>query len=109
MYARMEEADALIESLMQDKDPNLRQSGMYTVAMAYCGTGNNKAIKRLLHVAVSYDNKIHWLVTQYRQTTVTQSFSCCLTILSCNNTSHEIRPQYFHVVFKLVSFLLLRL
>lgn len=55
MYARMEEADALIESLMQDKDPNLRQSGMYTVAMAYCGTGNNKAIKRLLHVAVSYD------------------------------------------------------
>ncbi|PFX28992.1 26S proteasome non-ATPase regulatory subunit 1 [Stylophora pistillata] len=53
MYARMEEADTLIESLMQDKDPNLRQSGMYTVAMAYCGTGNNKAIKRLLHVAVS--------------------------------------------------------
>lgn len=52
MYARMEEADALIESLMQDKDHNLRQSGMYTVAMAYCGTGNNKAIKRLLHVAV---------------------------------------------------------
>ena len=52
MYARMEEADALIESLMHDKDHNLRQSGMYTVAMAYCGTGNNKAIKRLLHVAV---------------------------------------------------------
>lgn len=74
MYARMEEADALIESLMQDKDPNLRQSGMYTVAMAYCGTGNNKAIKRLLHVAVSYDNNIHRLVTPYRQTTVTQSF-----------------------------------
>ena len=107
MYARMEEADALIESLMQDKDPNLRQSGMYTVAMAYCGTGNNRAIKRLLHVAVSYDNKIHWLVTQYRQTTVTQSFSCCLTTVSCNKTSREIRPQYFHTVFKLVSFLLL--
>jgi hypothetical protein len=26
---------------------------MYTVAMAYCGSGNNKAIRRLLHVAVS--------------------------------------------------------
>ena len=63
MYARMEEADALIESLMQDKDPNLRQSGMYTVAMAYCGTGNNKAIKRLLHVAVSEDN-VHLRITQ---------------------------------------------
>ena len=26
---------------------------MYTIAMAYCGTGNNKAIRNLLHVAVS--------------------------------------------------------
>uniref|UniRef100_A0A8C5K7G8 26S proteasome non-ATPase regulatory subunit 1 n=1 Tax=Jaculus jaculus TaxID=51337 RepID=A0A8C5K7G8_JACJA len=53
MYGRMEEADALIESLCRDKDPILRRSGMYTVAMAYCGSGNNKAIRRLLHVAVS--------------------------------------------------------
>ena len=53
MYGRLEEADALIESLASDKDPILRWSGMYTVAMAYCGTGNNKAIRRLLHVAVS--------------------------------------------------------
>uniref|UniRef100_A0A8C5QQF6 26S proteasome non-ATPase regulatory subunit 1 n=1 Tax=Leptobrachium leishanense TaxID=445787 RepID=A0A8C5QQF6_9ANUR len=53
MYGRMEEADALIDSLCGDKDPILRRSGMYTVAMAYCGSGNNKAIRRLLHVAVS--------------------------------------------------------
>ncbi len=26
---------------------------MYTLAMAYCGTGNNAAIRKLLHVAVS--------------------------------------------------------
>lgn len=51
MYGRMEEADALIESLCRDKDPILRRSGMYTVAMAYCGSGNNKAIRRLLHEA----------------------------------------------------------
>lgn len=54
----MEEADALIESLAQDKDSNLRRSAMYTVAMAYCGTGNNKAIKRLLHVAVSLKHSL---------------------------------------------------
>ncbi|BFY99327.1 hypothetical protein BsWGS_02367 [Bradybaena similaris] len=53
MYGRLEEADALIESLMRDKDPILRWSGMYTLGMAYCGTGNNQAIRRLLHVAVS--------------------------------------------------------
>ncbi|CAH2276885.1 26S proteasome non-ATPase regulatory subunit 1 [Pelobates cultripes] len=53
MYGHMEEADALIESLCRDKDPILCRSGMYTVAMAYCGSGNNKAIRRLLHVAVS--------------------------------------------------------
>ena len=35
------------------QDPLLRRSGMFTVAMAYCGSGNNGAIRRLLHVAVS--------------------------------------------------------
>jgi len=53
MYGRLEEADPLIESLCNDKDAILRRSGMYTIAMAYCGTGSNKAIRKLLHVAVS--------------------------------------------------------
>jgi len=53
MYGRLEEADPLITSLTQDKDAILRRSGMYTIAMAYCGTGNNSAIRKLLHVAVS--------------------------------------------------------
>lgn len=53
MYGRMEEADALVDSLCRDKDPILRWSGMYTIGMAYCGSGNNQAIRRLLHVAVS--------------------------------------------------------
>lgn len=53
MYGRLEEADALIESLIRDKDPILRWSAMYTLALAYCGTGNNQAIRRVLHVAVS--------------------------------------------------------
>lgn len=53
MYGRLEEADALIESLSRDKDPILRWSGMYTVGLAYCGTANNQAIRKLLHIAVS--------------------------------------------------------
>ncbi|XP_040568295.1 26S proteasome non-ATPase regulatory subunit 1 [Lepeophtheirus salmonis] len=53
MYGLLEEADPLIDSLCSDKDAILRRSGMYTIAMAYCGTGSNKAIRRLLHVAVS--------------------------------------------------------
>ena len=56
MFARLEEADTLIESLIKDKDPLLRRSGMHTIAMAYCGTGNNTAIRKLLHVAVSDTN-----------------------------------------------------
>lgn len=55
-YGRLEEADALIEQLQRDKDPILRRSAMYTVAMAYCGTGNNTAVRKLLHVAVSVEN-----------------------------------------------------
>eukprot|EP00096_Caligus_rogercresseyi_P009928 TRINITY_DN3477_c0_g1_i4.p1 TRINITY_DN3477_c0_g1~~TRINITY_DN3477_c0_g1_i4.p1 ORF type:complete len:967 (+),score=385.28 TRINITY_DN3477_c0_g1_i4:94-2994(+) len=53
MYGLLEEADPLIDSLCSDKDAILRRSGMYTIAMAYCGTGSNKAIRKLLHVAVS--------------------------------------------------------
>ena len=53
MYGRLEEADPLIESLTRDKDAILKRSGMYTITVAYCGTGNNSAIRKLLHTAVS--------------------------------------------------------
>jgi 26S proteasome regulatory subunit N2 len=53
MYGKEDAADVLIERLSADKDPILRYGGMYTIAMAYAGTGSNKAIRRLLHVAVS--------------------------------------------------------
>ncbi|KAG4306410.1 hypothetical protein PORY_000398 [Pneumocystis oryctolagi] len=53
MYAKEETADVLIDQLCSDLDPILRYGGIYTIAMAYCGTENNKAIKRLLHTAVS--------------------------------------------------------
>lgn len=36
-----------------DQDSILRYGGVFTVAMAYAGTGSNKAVRRLLHVAVS--------------------------------------------------------
>ncbi|KAH8041292.1 hypothetical protein HPB51_014573 [Rhipicephalus microplus] len=34
-------------------DALLRRSAMHAIAMAYCGSGNNAAVRRLLHVAVS--------------------------------------------------------
>ncbi|KAF1964830.1 26S proteasome regulatory complex, non-ATPase subcomplex, Rpn2/Psmd1 subunit [Bimuria novae-zelandiae CBS 107.79] len=53
MYAREEAADELINGLLDDPDPTLRYGGIMTIALAYCGTGSNKAVRRLLHVAVS--------------------------------------------------------
>jgi 26S proteasome regulatory subunit N2 len=53
MYGKEDQADTLIEQLCSDKDALLRFGGTYTVAMAYAGTGSNKAIRRLLHIAVS--------------------------------------------------------
>jgi 26S proteasome regulatory subunit N2 len=53
MFGRQEGADELIEGLLNDADPALRYGGILTVAMAYCGTGSNKAVRKLLHVAVS--------------------------------------------------------
>lgn len=65
MYGRMEEADELIDSLIVDNDPILRWSGLATIAMAYCGTGNNRAVERLLHAAVgdTNDDARRWAVT----------------------------------------------
>jgi 26S proteasome regulatory subunit N2 len=53
MYARQEAADELINGLLEDPDPTLRYGGIMTIALAYCGTGSNKAVRKLLHVAVS--------------------------------------------------------
>jgi len=53
MFGRQEGADSAINVLLNDPDPTMRYGGILMVAMAYCGTGSNKAIRRLLHVAVS--------------------------------------------------------
>ena len=53
MYGRQEGADELINGLLGDPDPTLRYGGIMTIALAYCGTGSNKAVRKLLHVAVS--------------------------------------------------------
>lgn len=53
MYDQLEKADELITSLLFDSNPIMRCSAMYTISMAYCGTGNETAIKKLLHAANS--------------------------------------------------------
>lgn len=53
MYGRQEAADELINGLLDDPDPALRYGGIMTVALAYCGSSSNKAVRKLLHVAVS--------------------------------------------------------
>ena len=53
MYGRQEGADELVSGLLDDPDPILRYGGIQTLALAYCGTGSNKAVRKLLHVAVS--------------------------------------------------------
>lgn len=52
-YSKEEAADGIIETLIQEQDPILRYGGAFTIALAYAGTGNNRAIKKLLHIAVS--------------------------------------------------------
>mmetsp|Transcript_5894 Transcript_5894/g.16828 ORF Transcript_5894/g.16828 Transcript_5894/m.16828 type:complete len:1074 (-) Transcript_5894:415-3636(-) len=53
MYAREEGAETLIEQMTRDQDPIIRYGGMFVIALAYRGTGNNGAVQRLLHFAVS--------------------------------------------------------
>lgn len=52
-YGKEEKADSMIEQLLSDKDPILRYGGVFMIGMAYGGTSNNFAIRKLLHTAVS--------------------------------------------------------
>ena len=52
-YGREEKADAMIEAMTLDQDAILRYGGMFAIGLAYCGTGDNSAIQKLLHFAVS--------------------------------------------------------
>lgn len=53
VYGQEDEADPLIERMTRDQSACLRYGGMFAWAMAYRGTANNTAIRRLLHFAVS--------------------------------------------------------
>ena len=52
-YGKEESAELLIEQMVRDSDPIVRYGGGLAVASAYVATGNNAAVRRLLHVAVS--------------------------------------------------------
>ncbi|KAJ2859360.1 proteasome regulatory particle base subunit [Coemansia aciculifera] len=53
VFGRKQEADPLIERLLDEEDPLLRLGAVHAITMAYCGTGDNGAIRKLLHLAVS--------------------------------------------------------
>ena len=53
MYAAEESADTLTEQLSREKDPILRYGAMYTIGLAYAGTGNSNALKKLIKFSVS--------------------------------------------------------
>jgi 26S proteasome regulatory subunit N2 len=53
VYGKEESADVIIEQLLRDRDSIIRYGGVYAVGLAYIGTSDNNAIKKLLHVAVS--------------------------------------------------------
>lgn len=48
-----EEANPLIEKMCKDKDSIIRYGAMYCIGMAYAGTGNSEAFKRLIKFSVS--------------------------------------------------------
>jgi len=53
VYGTEENADSLIEQLSREKDPILRYGAMYCIGMAYAGTANNDAFRKLIKFSVS--------------------------------------------------------
>lgn len=52
-YGREDDATGTIKTMLEDKNAILRYGAMYAIALAYCGTADNNAIRMLLHSAVS--------------------------------------------------------
>lgn len=52
-YGREDDAMDTIKMMLDDNNPILRYGAMYSIALAYCGTADNNAIRMLLHSAVS--------------------------------------------------------
>jgi len=52
-YGAKDKAEPVIEQMLNDKDGIIRFGAVWTIAMAYAGTSDNSAIRRLLHAAVS--------------------------------------------------------
>jgi len=53
MFRREEEAETLIQQMVLDKDAILRYGACFCIGLAYVGTSQNGAIRRLLHISVS--------------------------------------------------------
>ncbi|KAJ2551982.1 proteasome regulatory particle base subunit [Coemansia sp. RSA 1933] len=53
MFGRKQEADEFVAKVIEEEDPLLRLAAVHALTMAYCGTGDNSAIRKLLHLAVS--------------------------------------------------------
>ena len=47
MSGREEQSDVCADTLLQDKDSNLRYGGCYMLALAYAATANNSAVRNI--------------------------------------------------------------
>uniref|UniRef100_H2Y5G8 26S proteasome non-ATPase regulatory subunit 1 n=1 Tax=Ciona savignyi TaxID=51511 RepID=H2Y5G8_CIOSA len=95
MYGRMEEADSLIEDLSGDKDPILRRCAMYTIAMAYVGSGSNKANRKLLHFAVSdVNNDVRRAAVESLGFILSRTPAQCPSVVSLLSESYNPHVRY---------------
>ncbi|KAA0200315.1 hypothetical protein HAZT_HAZT001908 [Hyalella azteca] len=97
MYGQQDQAEDLITELLADKNAILRRCGMYTIAMAYCGTASTSAMRRLLHVAVSdVDNDVPSMVSLLSESYnphVRYGAAMALGI-ACSGTGHKEALNY---------------
>lgn len=56
MYGSEEGSDNLVDQMSKDKDPIIRYGAMFVLGLAYAGTGNSAAFKKLIKFSVSDNN-----------------------------------------------------
>ncbi|ODV83111.1 hypothetical protein CANARDRAFT_9962 [[Candida] arabinofermentans NRRL YB-2248] len=94
-YGKEFQADSIIEKLIQHQDSNLRYGGCFTLALAYCGTSNNLAIKKLLHVAVSDSNdNVRRVAVMCLGFILLRDYTTVPTIVELLSESHNPHVRY---------------
>lgn len=94
-FGKENKADPYITKMLDSKSSILRYGACFTIGLAYCGTSNKSAIKKLLHVAVSdSSDSVRRVAVMCLGFVLLREFSKVPTVVELLSQSHNPHVRY---------------